>query len=105
MDKDIKLINIFTKQALKDRDVEKYNNGFKNGYDCAEKKFKDDDITANENWKKGNAYATELWNKEIDEIKEMVIKLRAINNRVMKKDEKQQALSIEIDNLLRKVRK
>lgn len=105
MDNKIKLINIFTKDTLKKRDVENYNEGYAKGYDCAEKKFKDDEVTANENWQKGNAYATELWNKEKEEIKEAIIELRTINNRSsMTKVDKQNKLGEKIDGLLKKVR-
>ena len=89
MDKDIKLINIFTKQALKDRDEEKYNEG----------------------WKAGNNYSTEQWEKEIKEdelaqkgiLKELldeVIEIKAINESKLLKNDKQTKIQDKLKKLV-----
>ena len=89
MDKDIKLINIFTKQALKDRDEEKYNEG----------------------WKAGNNYSKEQWEKEIKEdelvqkgiLKEIldeVIEIKAINESKLLKNDKQTKIQDKLKKLV-----
>lgn len=89
MDKDIKLINIFTKQALKDRDEEKYNEG----------------------WKAGNNYSTEQWEKEIKEyelveegilkkILDEVIEIKAINESKLLKNDKQTKIQDKLKKLV-----